>query len=107
MGSDTTIEGENMSLDLAPEIERAVTERAAEEGVSVSELLGRYFATAPNKRTPDPKAVQLAATIQRWQAEDATEDEDELDERDQARNELENNLNRYREQGGMRPLFPG
>jgi len=44
--------------------------------------------------------------IRQWQAEDAVTDEVELARRDEARRELEGNLDRYRRESGMRELFP-
>jgi len=57
-------------------------------------------------RRPDPKALELVKAIRQWQAEDAVTDEVELARRDEARRELEGNLDRYRRESGMRELFP-
>ena len=62
-----------MSLEISPEIENVVRERAAIEGVSVNELLARAF--APNKiedyQISEPRA-HLQNLLARWQAEDNT-----------------------------------
>lgn len=72
-----------MPLDLTPQTETRLREYAAAEGLSVDAYLNRLLAQVTPKITaapcqPDPKALQLLATIQQWQLEDATDDEDEL-----------------------------
>lgn len=57
-----------MSLDVAPEVEITVREYAAEEGVSISELLARYF--PPRKVDPtDPNKERLFAKLRQMQKE--------------------------------------
>ena len=92
-------------LDLSPETENNVREYAAREGVSIDELLARTFPPRPQPQL-DAKARKLIDAIRQWQVEDATDDEEELDRRDQDRAQLEANLNQSRQQAGMRPLFP-
>jgi hypothetical protein len=58
-----------MSLDLRPEVERIVRERAAAEGVSVDDLLARTFAAASNAGEAERRVRALLA---QWQAEDRT-----------------------------------
>jgi hypothetical protein len=94
-----------MSLDLAPETETILEQEAARAGVSVDTLLRRTF--APSSPQPDPKARKLMEAIRQWQAEDATDNDEELSLRDQERAALESNLDQNRQQLGMRPLFPG
>lgn len=62
-----------MSLDLSPEIENAVRECAAAEGVSVNDLLARTFASEKMQTHPpaDPKA-QVRALLAQWQSQDNT-----------------------------------
>lgn len=66
-----------MSLELSPEIENAVRERAQAEGVSVNDLLARTFTPVPQSTPPnlppvrDPKA-HVDALLAKWQAEDKT-----------------------------------
>jgi hypothetical protein len=98
-----------MSLDLSPEVERAIEQKAKTAGVCACELLARYFRPAmPGPgRKPDARARELIRTFRAWQEEDTTDDEEELARRDQERAELESNLDHCRRQAGMRPLYPG
>jgi len=91
-------------FELAPEIESSVRDYAAREGVSINELLARTF--PPRHSLPSPKALRLIEAIRQWQAEDMTDDEEELDRRDRERAELHANLNQSRQNSGMRVLFP-
>lgn len=95
-----------MSLELAPQTETRLYEYAAAEGVSIDAYVNRLLEKAA-PRQPDAKALQLLATIRQWQMEDATDDEDELTQRDQARAETQASLDQERQRTGMRPLFPG
>jgi hypothetical protein len=87
-------------LDLAPETESRLRERAPREGVSVDELLTRLL--PPLAPAPTTKASNL---IRQWQAEDATDDEAELVKRDKERAELQAALDENRKQAGIRTLF--
>ena len=62
-----------MSLDLTPEIEDVVRERAAAEGVSVNDLLARTFAM---NRSPLPPATDprehVRAVLAEWRTTDNT-----------------------------------
>ena len=66
-----------MSLQISPDVENMVRERANAEGVSVEELLTRTFSLkqndAPQNNTPirDPKA-HVQALLAQWQAQDNT-----------------------------------
>ena len=62
-----------MSLDLSPEVENVVRERAEALGVSVNDLLARTFAPEKTeaKLVSDPQA-HVRALLARWQAEDNT-----------------------------------
>src|SRR5437879_6466677 len=62
-----------MSLDISPELESAVRERAAAEGVSVNDLLARTFGRDLQETTPrhDPKA-HVQSLLDKWQAADNT-----------------------------------
>jgi hypothetical protein len=62
-----------MSLDIRPEIENVVRERARTEGVSVDDLLERTFASKIPVIPPpsDPKA-RVHALLTQWQAADNT-----------------------------------
>lgn len=62
-----------MSLEISPEVESVVRERAAAEGVSVEELLMHTFATERSviQATSDPKE-RVRALLSKWQAEDNT-----------------------------------
>jgi hypothetical protein len=93
-----------MALDLAPDTERRVREYAEEQGVSIEILMVRAF--PPRIPKPDQKSLDLAAIIRQWQMDDATEDEEELERRDQERLELQINLDKERKQANMRFLFP-
>jgi len=64
-----------MSLQLAPEVEQRVREQADAEGVSVSDLVARYFppmpATPPRPEIPDEETEieRVQALLTKWQAE--------------------------------------
>ena len=62
-----------MSLDLSPELESAVRERAAAEGVSVIDLLARTFAIDHQETPPkhDPRA-HVQSLLDKWRATDST-----------------------------------
>lgn len=59
-----------MSLELAPEVERAVAERAAAEGISINELLSRYFRPAPPR--PQTSVERVKSLLTQWQHMDNT-----------------------------------
>ena len=60
-----------MSLDVSPEIENMVRQRAAAEGVSINDLLARTF--APEKEPPVSEPIErVQQLLARWQAEDHT-----------------------------------
>src|SRR4051812_19739044 len=58
-----------MSLDLKPEVERIVRERADAAGVSVDDLLSRTFAVGGGAGDATQRVQELLA---QWQAEDRT-----------------------------------
>ncbi len=62
-----------MSLELSPEVEKVVRERAAQEGVSVDDLLARTFLVLQEKALSigDPKE-RVRALLTKWQTEDNT-----------------------------------
>ena len=62
-----------MAIEVSPEIETVVRERAAAEGVSVNELLARIFATKKMIVRPslDPKG-HVRSLLAQWQAQDKT-----------------------------------
>ncbi len=62
-----------MSLELSPEVETVVQERAREEGISVSDLLARVFllSTPSPKNLSSPKA-RVVALLKQWREEDNT-----------------------------------
>ena len=62
-----------MSLDLSPEVETVVRDRAQALGVSVNDLLARTFAPEKTeaKTVNDPEA-HIQALLARWQTEDNT-----------------------------------
>jgi len=62
-----------MSLDLSPEIEYVVRERARADGVSVDELLARTYLhkSDTSEVINDPKA-RVLAKLAKWQADDHT-----------------------------------
>lgn len=92
-------------IDLSPETETILAQEAAREGMSVDALIRRTF--APHAPQPDSKALRLMEAIRAWQTEDATDDEEVLLERDQARIILQANLDQNRQKAGMRLLFSG
>jgi hypothetical protein len=57
-----------MSLDVRPEVERMVRERAARQGVSVDDLLAQAFAGHPAPEAPEQRVRRL---LTEWQASDA------------------------------------
>ncbi len=61
-----------MSLDLSPEIEKMIRERAAAEGVSVNDLLARAFAPDKIQTPPTDPTEQVLAMLAQWQAQDHT-----------------------------------
>lgn len=73
--------------------------------MSADKAINRLLGGA-TPRPPEPKALALAQAIRQWQAEDGTDDEEELNRRDRERADLQANLNDARHRAGMRPLFP-
>jgi hypothetical protein len=62
-----------MSLELSPEIEQVVRERATAEGVSVNDLLARTFAPEmADVRPPNDPIAHVRALLAGWQASDHT-----------------------------------
>jgi|SRR5579872_81148 len=111
-----------MSIELSPEVEHAVRERAAAEGVSINDLLARTF--VPEKRdertTQDPRERVRAllaelqardntprlppiptregetptqALFRKWQEEDANMTEEEIEAEERLWQEIEQGLN--------------
>jgi hypothetical protein len=123
-----------MSLDLSPEIENVVRERAAAAGVSVNDLLARTFVQEKVQTRPliDPKE-HVRALLAQWQTQDNTpilppipihygetptqalfrkwEDEDaDMSKEEQEREErlweeVQQSINSERTKTGMRTLF--
>ena len=123
-----------MSLDLSPEIEFAVRERAAAEGVSVNDLLARTFvlentftsAVANPKEhvrallahwrardntptLPYYTAIDGETPTQRlfrkWEEEDANMNEDEQEQEAKFWEEFQLSINTERAKTNMRTLF--
>lgn len=62
-----------MSLDISPDIEKMVRERAATEGVTVNDLLTRTFVQEKNQTPPSANPKEhVRALIAQWQAQDNT-----------------------------------
>lgn len=62
-----------MSLELSPEVEHAVRQRAAAKGVSINDLLARTFVLDMQEEllSQDPKE-RVRALLAEWQAQDNT-----------------------------------
>jgi hypothetical protein len=117
-----------MSLDLSPEVEKAVRERAAAEGVSVDDLLGRTFAARGRASNPVRRVRALLADwraadrtevlpgstgaetgealFARWRELDAAMTADELEAEDNLWEDVRRGLDETRAALGMRPLSP-
>lgn len=123
-----------MSLDVSPEIEIVVRERAAAAGVSVNDLLARTFGQEkPQAPSPtDPKEhvrVLLAqwqaqdntpilppilpqngetptqALFRKWEEEDANRTEEEQEQDDKLWEDVQHSIDVERTKAGMRTLF--
>lgn len=118
-----------MSLELNPEVERMVRERAAADGVSVDDLLMYAFAgggeaksaeervrallaqwqardcvqTVPLTRDPDG-ATFNETLFERWRELDTAMTEAEREAEDQLWEDVERGIEETRAQLGMRPL---
>jgi hypothetical protein len=121
-----------MSLELSPEVENAVRERAEAEGLSVNDLLAHTFApvmlplpTNPKERvrvllakwraednTPTPSPIPTRngetptqALFRKWEEEDALMTEEEREQETQFWEEFQESINNERKKAGMRKLF--
>lgn len=123
-----------MSLDLSPEIENVVRERAAAAGVSVNDLLARTFIQEKEQTRPviDPKEHVRAllahwqaqdnspilppipiqsgetptqALFRKWENEDADMTEEEQEREERLWEEIQQSINAERTKTGMRTLF--
>lgn len=123
-----------MAIDVSPEIETAVRERAAAEGVSVNDLLARSFAMEKIQDRPSLNvqehvrsllaqwqaqdkipAIPLIATqdgetptqalFRTWEEEDAHLTEDEVEQEKQLWEEFKQSINAERATSNMRLLF--
>lgn len=61
-----------MSLDVRPEIENMVRQRAAAEGVSIDDLLARTFAPGKKLQPAGDPVEHVRQLLVRWQSEDRT-----------------------------------
>src|SRR5438105_2966105 len=123
-----------MSLDLSPETETAVRERAATEGVTVNDLLARTFSVIEQngQSSADPRdrartllrkwraedeippitanriqtgPTSAEALFKRWEEEDAKLTDDEVKTEESLWEDFRKGMNASREASGMRPLF--
>jgi hypothetical protein len=107
-----------ITLELKPEVEERLRENAARVGLPVERYLLNWIEQAPQApaaSTALPATLpangdyppgSLAELFAQWQAEDATDDPEELDRRDRELEELKANLNATRAANGEEPLFP-
>lgn len=62
-----------MSLDVRPEVESLIAERAAEAGISVDDLLSRAFGRSNGMSAPDEDTrLRLNCLLEEWRAQDTT-----------------------------------
>ena len=92
-----------MPLNLAPEIEDAVRERAAEAGATPTEYLARLLNVSVPAIAPNINATE--ALFRQWDAEDANMMDAEREEEDQFWEKFAHNIDEERRTAGMRLLF--
>jgi len=120
-----------VALQLDPEVERIVRERASMEGISVRDLLMRTFAAGGEREDPEARVRTLLAQWQaqdgmqtglplggpetrsaneallaRWREADAGMTEEEREAEDDLWADVERGLDETRARLGMRPLSP-
>jgi 2-keto-4-pentenoate hydratase len=94
-------------MDLAPEIEKAVRDAAAREGVSVNELIGRKFApTLPRQAGAAPVEDPIWALLREQIAEAANATPEEVAADAAGYREWQQNMDAPRRANGERLLFP-
>ncbi len=110
----------SINLSLTPELEAQLTARASERGVAPAALaLSILHASLGQPATTDPPGDSLsrgsnhecvdAATIalfRRWQAEDATDDPEELARREHEWTAFRDSVNATRSAAGGRAVHP-
>ena len=90
-----------MSLELSPEIETTVREYAAAEGVSIDDLMARYF---PPRRVPAEDPVLQFLNAQIAEAQNATPEQ--IAEADAEWRDFRQSMNANRQANGERLLYP-
>jgi hypothetical protein len=92
-----------VSLDLEPDVERAVRERAAAEGATASEFIARLLKR--RDAAPEPEADATEALFRQWDEEDAHMTDEERREEDRFWQEFARGINADRAAAGMRLIF--
>jgi hypothetical protein len=94
-----------LTLELTPEEERRVATATA-KGIDVSALLKGVLASLPAE--PEAPAVQdkTLELFAQWEAEDATDDPEELARRQAEWEEFKANMNANRALEGRPPVYP-
>lgn len=92
-------------MTLLVDVPRAVEERLVRAAAACDMEPWALAAMLIQRGLPESKGEALAALMDDWLAEDATDDDDELTRRDAEWNEHRTNLNANRAATGERPLF--
>ena len=93
----------HVTLDLTPEEAARLYATAQKNGVSASECARQVLAAHLPPAEPTDRTLELLA---QWEAEDATEDPDEIRRAEEELAELKAGLNAPRAAAGLRLLFP-
>jgi plasmid stability protein len=93
----------NVRIDLTPEEEARLRAAAARNGVSTEECARKVLT---DHLPPDESIDRTLKLFAQWEAEDATDDPDEIRRAEEELAELKAGLNAPRATAGSRLLFP-
>jgi hypothetical protein len=92
-----------LTIELTPEEEARLQAAAREQGLEPAECAHRLLTEHLPAVDPEDRTLELFAA---WDAEDATDDPEEIQRRNREWEELKAQMNETRTQLGMEPLFP-
>jgi len=92
-----------LTIELTPEEEARLRAAAARDGVSMADCARRVLADHLPPEAPRDRTLELSA---QWEAEDATDDPEEIARRNQEWEEFRDNINATRAAAGARILYP-
>ena len=81
-----------LALELTPQEEAVLQQQASVQNIDMNALIRARLFGADQSAPPQPKHPQLAAILQSWIEEDATDESDEIEKSEEETEELLRNL---------------